>query len=192
MRALIVMIYFFKLFLQKSSQDDLLRLFLLTMFNTSLNCFLFSYHVHEKSIMLPALAAILLTPWYPKETIWFITISSLSMYPLFNQEGSHLALLCVTGFFVLAAQQGKIITSQGMRSFFGYFEILIPFPDCFTCNEFLLRSFLITMFQSDVLGFTWRIRVPDLWSSFRHSTRETAPYISSRDCSVFIPSLCCL
>ncbi|ODM92149.1 putative dolichyl pyrophosphate Man9GlcNAc2 alpha-1,3-glucosyltransferase [Orchesella cincta] len=103
----------------KLPQDDLLKTFLLCMFNTSLNCFLFSYHVHEKSIMLPCLAAVLLTPWYPKEMIWFITISSLSLYPLFHQEQSHIALLCVTSFFVLVAQQGKIITMNGIRSLYG-------------------------------------------------------------------------
>lgn len=71
--------------------------------------------------MLPALAAILLTPWYPKEIVWFVTVSSLSLYPLFHQERSHIALLCVTGFFVLVAQQGNIITRNTLRSPFGYF-----------------------------------------------------------------------
>jgi len=58
--------------------------------------------------MLPALAAVLLFPSFPIASVWFISVASLSMYPLFYEEKSHVALLCTVIFFILIAQQGKI------------------------------------------------------------------------------------
>ena len=87
------------------------KAFLENLFVSSLIFFLFSYHVHEKSIMLPALAAVLLLQWYPFETVWFITVASLSLFPLLYQEGSHVALLLVTAVFVLIAHQGGVFKS---------------------------------------------------------------------------------
>lgn len=91
--------------------ETLRKIFLLHMFNASIICFLFSYHVHEKTIMLPALAAVLLIPYYPFSSVWFISVASLSLYPLFLEEGSHAGLLLTTTFFVIIAQQGKIFDS---------------------------------------------------------------------------------
>jgi len=90
---------------KKTSLQNGQRVFLLSLLNVSLIFFLFSYHVHEKSIMLPVLPAVLLIGWYPHQMVWFITAASLSLYPLLLEEGSHLALVCTTSFFVLIAHQ---------------------------------------------------------------------------------------
>jgi len=93
-------------------QTTILRkTFLLHLFNASMICFLFSYHVHEKTIMLPALAAVLLIPYYSIASVWFLVAASLSLYPLFLEENSHVALLLTTALFSLVAQQGRIFDS---------------------------------------------------------------------------------
>jgi hypothetical protein len=61
--------------------------------------------------MLPALAAVLLFPSFPIASVWFISVASLSLYPLFYEERSHVALLCTVTFFILIAQQGKVFDS---------------------------------------------------------------------------------
>jgi len=96
--------------LQKAKPEESEKVFLLSLLNASLNLFLFAFHVHEKSIMLAALPAMLLFPWFPLEAVWFTTVASLSLYPLLLEEGSHLALICVTVIFVLTATQAGTFT----------------------------------------------------------------------------------
>jgi alpha-1,3-glucosyltransferase len=90
---------------KKTSTESLQRAFLVNLFTNSLIFFLFSYHVHEKSILLAVLAAVLLFEWFPFEMVWFITVASFSLFPLLYQEGSHMALLLVTSVFLIAAHQ---------------------------------------------------------------------------------------
>ncbi|CAG0892072.1 unnamed protein product [Darwinula stevensoni] len=62
------------LFLQSS-----FKAFLYSLVNMSLAFFLFSYHVHEKSILLVAMPALLLFQENPLMTIWFLQISHFSL-----------------------------------------------------------------------------------------------------------------
>lgn len=55
--------------------------------------------------MLAVLPAVLAFPWFPFETVWFTVVASLSLYPLLLEEGSHVALLCITIVYVLTALQ---------------------------------------------------------------------------------------
>jgi alpha-1,3-glucosyltransferase len=100
--------------LKKTSADVNRRGFLLSLFNVSLIFFLFSYHVHEKSIMLPVLPALLLFPWYPYPTLWFVSVASLSLYPLLLEEGSNVALISTTAIFILTAYQLRVFHSRGV------------------------------------------------------------------------------
>ncbi|CAB3364114.1 Hypothetical predicted protein [Cloeon dipterum] len=59
---------------------------LLSLFISSLGFFLFSYHVHEKSILLPATAAILLLPHHPVSATWFLAVSTYSLLPLMVKD----------------------------------------------------------------------------------------------------------
>ncbi|XP_068599933.1 dolichyl pyrophosphate Man9GlcNAc2 alpha-1,3-glucosyltransferase [Brachionichthys hirsutus] len=61
--------------------------FKLALINSSLGFFLFSYHVHEKSILLAALPACLLLNDLPFMCIWFLLISCFSMVPLLIKDG---------------------------------------------------------------------------------------------------------
>eukprot|EP00742_Colponemidia_sp_Colp-10_P009760 GILJ01010675.1.p1 GENE.GILJ01010675.1~~GILJ01010675.1.p1 ORF type:complete len:523 (+),score=18.04 GILJ01010675.1:25-1569(+) len=61
--------------------------FLLTLMNSSLSFFLFSFQVHEKSILLPLLPVSLLMSSFPLFGTWFGTVSLFSLYPLLVRDG---------------------------------------------------------------------------------------------------------
>ncbi|KAJ7986298.1 hypothetical protein DPEC_G00338480 [Dallia pectoralis] len=61
--------------------------FKLALVNSSLAFFLFSFQVHEKSILLPALPVCLLLSDLPLPAIWFLQTSVFSMLPLFLKDG---------------------------------------------------------------------------------------------------------
>ncbi|KAK2908123.1 dolichyl pyrophosphate Man9GlcNAc2 alpha-1,3-glucosyltransferase isoform X1 [Channa argus] len=61
--------------------------FKLALANSSLAFFLFSYQVHEKSILLAALPVCLLLSDLPLIAIWFLQASTFSMLPLFMKDG---------------------------------------------------------------------------------------------------------
>nr|XP_019954035.1 PREDICTED: dolichyl pyrophosphate Man9GlcNAc2 alpha-1,3-glucosyltransferase [Paralichthys olivaceus] len=61
--------------------------FKLALANSSLAFFLFSYQVHEKSILLAALPVCLLLNDLPLVAIWFLQASTFSMLPLFLKDG---------------------------------------------------------------------------------------------------------
>lgn len=62
------------------------RGFLLALINSSLAFFLFSFQVHEKSILIVALPVLLYFPYDPKTTFWFLQISTFSMFPLLHKD----------------------------------------------------------------------------------------------------------
>ncbi|XP_065834097.1 dolichyl pyrophosphate Man9GlcNAc2 alpha-1,3-glucosyltransferase-like [Oscarella lobularis] len=75
--------------------------FLLSLMNSSLSFFLFSFQVHEKSILLAALIATLLLPYGPFPSVWFLIIATSSMYPLFLKDGLTWAYLGVVTLFLV-------------------------------------------------------------------------------------------
>lgn len=64
--------------------------FKLSLIINSLCFFLFSYHVHEKSILLAAIPVLLDFPKYPFVSFWFLFISTFSMLPLIIKDGLFL------------------------------------------------------------------------------------------------------
>lgn len=74
------------------------RNFLLALLNSSLGFFLFSFQVHEKSILLAALPALLIFQLYPFECFWFLQIATFSMIPLLHKDGLLMAYLALTLF----------------------------------------------------------------------------------------------
>ncbi|XP_014780541.1 dolichyl pyrophosphate Man9GlcNAc2 alpha-1,3-glucosyltransferase [Octopus bimaculoides] len=75
--------------------------FKLTLASSSLIFFLFSYQVHEKSILLVALPFCLLLPNYPFLSFWFLHISTLSMFPLLVKDGLILQYFSCQALFAL-------------------------------------------------------------------------------------------
>ncbi|KAG0726360.1 Dolichyl pyrophosphate Man9GlcNAc2 alpha-1,3-glucosyltransferase [Chionoecetes opilio] len=68
--------------------------------NASLVFFLFSYHVHEKTILLAAVPACMLVSEEPFMTTWFLTVSTASLLPLMIQDGLTLPLLALGVLFM--------------------------------------------------------------------------------------------
>lgn len=74
-----------------------MKKFLYALVNSSLAFFLFSFQVHEKSILIPAVVAILIFPAEPFMVFWFLQVSTFSMLPLLVKDGqivSFIALSC--------------------------------------------------------------------------------------------------
>lgn len=68
--------------------------------NSSLIFFLFSYHVHEKTILLAAIPACLLVSEEPFMAAWFLTVSTVSLLPLMAKDGLTIPLVALTILFV--------------------------------------------------------------------------------------------
>lgn len=77
------------------------RQFLYGLVNSSLAFFLFSFQVHEKSILIAAMPAILIFPLEPFMTFWFLQISTFSMLPLLVKDGLTGVFLGYSGAFLL-------------------------------------------------------------------------------------------
>jgi alpha-1,3-glucosyltransferase len=54
---------------------------------SSLGFFLFSFQVHEKSVLLPLLPIAMLYPQEPKFVIWFHNVALYSLWPLLKKDG---------------------------------------------------------------------------------------------------------
>ncbi|KAJ1956731.1 Glucosyltransferase-like protein, partial [Dipsacomyces acuminosporus] len=71
----------------KASSKDTLRLFCYALLNSSLAFFLFSFQVHEKTILLPLSPALLLISDEPWAVDWLVQVALFSMYPLLFRDG---------------------------------------------------------------------------------------------------------
>ena len=79
---------------------------LLAALNCSLGFYLFSFQVHEKSILLPCLPAALLSLEYPWACLHFAIVSAFSMIPLLQKDGLELACAACVVIFISAASAG--------------------------------------------------------------------------------------
>ncbi|CAG5134793.1 unnamed protein product [Candidula unifasciata] len=82
-------------------KNPTIRSFHYALINTSLVFFLFSFHVHEKSILLAAIPACLVVKSDPFAVVWFLLISVFSMLPLLLKDGLLIPTLATTGLFWL-------------------------------------------------------------------------------------------
>ncbi|XP_023944825.2 dolichyl pyrophosphate Man9GlcNAc2 alpha-1,3-glucosyltransferase [Bicyclus anynana] len=74
--------------------------FILCLVNVSLAFFLFSYQVHEKSILLVAVPVTLYLPEDPFMSFWFLLVSTFSMLPLLLKDGLLVPFLCCSLIYV--------------------------------------------------------------------------------------------
>ena len=80
--------------------------FISALLNTSLAFFLFSYQVHEKSILLVAIPAIMAVKIFKGRysqfiTFWFLIVTSFSMWPLLQKDGLQIAFLALQTIFIV-------------------------------------------------------------------------------------------
>lgn len=89
-----------------------IKKFNLALINSSLSFFLFSFQVHEKSILLVALPVLLHSSNDPFTSFWFSIISTFSMLPLFIKDGLVIALVSLTTFYMVTF---KFFFENGMK-----------------------------------------------------------------------------
>lgn len=111
---------FFPSFVQQIKSPSDLG-FLYSLLNSSFSFYLFSYQVHEKSILLPLLPASLLALEEPTLFGWLIHCSLLSMYPLLCRDklllqyGSVLALFALLFYAPHGKQHIRVDESSTKR-----------------------------------------------------------------------------
>lgn len=71
--------------------------------NVSFAFFLFSYHVHEKSILLVALPVSLASPYMPMVAFWFLSVAHFSMLPLYAKDDIVLPAFVVIALYTFLA-----------------------------------------------------------------------------------------
>ncbi|KAM4722955.1 dolichyl pyrophosphate Man9GlcNAc2 alpha-1,3-glucosyltransferase [Rhinophrynus dorsalis] len=73
----------------------------LALVNCALSFFLFSFQVHEKSVLLVSLPVCLIISDIPLMATWFLLVSTFSMLPLLMKDGLIMAYIITTLAFVL-------------------------------------------------------------------------------------------
>lgn len=119
--------------------------FLYSLFNVSLAFFLFSFQVHEKTILIPALSAILLFPFDPFMVFWFLQVSTFSMLPLLVKDQLLLPYIGLSVAYILL---GKIFVDQEVGWENLYEKLLIP-----AFGKFLKFLFILSTLGHVVLIF---------------------------------------
>lgn len=76
--------------------------FIISLINSALAFFLFSFQVHEKSILLVAIPVLLYFHNDPLPCFWFLIISCFSMLPLFIKDDLYLIYLSTIVFYFLS------------------------------------------------------------------------------------------
>ncbi|KAF5304561.1 hypothetical protein FQA39_LY09612 [Lamprigera yunnana] len=78
-----------------------LKKFVLALINCSLAFFLFSFQVHEKTILVVALPVMLYLQIDPINCFWFLIISVFSMLPLLMKDELVIAYIALTLFYII-------------------------------------------------------------------------------------------
>ncbi|KAF5294906.1 hypothetical protein FQR65_LT10704 [Abscondita terminalis] len=107
--------------------------FTLALINSSLAFFLFSFQVHEKTILLVALPVMLYLPIDPLTCFWFLFVSVFSMLPLFIKDNLIIAFISLMVFYVIIFHLAWEYTSAKGRS---YKEVIDESDGCggkFSC-----------------------------------------------------------
>ncbi|KAM4022826.1 dolichyl pyrophosphate Man9GlcNAc2 alpha-1,3-glucosyltransferase isoform 1-T1 [Anomaloglossus baeobatrachus] len=91
----------------KLTAHPTVRGFKLALVTCSLSFFLFSFQVHEKSILLVSLPACLLLGELPLMVTWFLLTSTFSMLPLLQKDGLLMAYVITTLIFLLVSVAGS-------------------------------------------------------------------------------------
>ncbi|WJX65886.1 dolichyl-P-Glc:Man9GlcNAc2-PP-dolichol alpha-1,3-glucosyltransferase [Trifolium repens] len=96
--------------------------FLYGLLNSSLAFYLFSFQVHEKSILLPLLPATMLAMEEPFIFRWFMQFAMFSMFPLMCRDGLIIPYLALFALFILVLNtpdQNKIRENNYFYSYLG-------------------------------------------------------------------------
>uniref|UniRef100_A0A1I8PDN6 Alpha-1,3-glucosyltransferase n=1 Tax=Stomoxys calcitrans TaxID=35570 RepID=A0A1I8PDN6_STOCA len=161
------------------------KTFMLALFNTALAFFLFSFQVHEKSILLAAIPAINLFQYMPFNTVAFLKISFLSMLPLFMKDCLCVPYFCLMfGFSCSLRYFIQVVYSENIKIqkllrllmlgmdatifLISLVSIFVPSParfphlwplfiSVFCCGCFLILLFISIAHQLNIEKYLYRI-----------------------------------
>lgn len=80
-----------------------IRNFKLSLLICSLIFFLFSFQVHEKSILLAAIPALILIPDYHIAAVWLLHITNVSMFSLCLKDGTGAVFALFVAYYVMCS-----------------------------------------------------------------------------------------
>ncbi|KRF78177.1 uncharacterized protein Dvir_GJ15406, isoform B [Drosophila virilis] len=126
--------------------------FILTLFNTAAAFFLFSFQVHEKSILLILLPSICLFAWWPNEMLWFLKMSVFSMTPLLKKDNLVVPTLALMIIFQLIFMCSYFETNQNIMIRKNWIGLIIKI------SEILMISILFASLIIEPPA-----RYPDIW-----------------------------
>ncbi|CAH1118537.1 unnamed protein product [Phaedon cochleariae] len=102
-----------------------LKKFVLALINSSLAFFLFSFQVHEKSILLVAIPVLLYFPYSPFPCFWFLCMSVFSMTPLLIKDNLNIAVMALTTMYIVSfrvsvehAYRSSLNTQDGLIEYY--------------------------------------------------------------------------
>ncbi|XP_004299982.1 PREDICTED: probable dolichyl pyrophosphate Man9GlcNAc2 alpha-1,3-glucosyltransferase [Fragaria vesca subsp. vesca] len=102
--------------------------FLYGLLNSALSFYLFSFQVHEKSILLPLLPASLLASEEPFLYTWMTLYALFSMFPLLHRDKLVLPYLAISTLFILLSvapnRRQDTRDTNAFRSFVTIFSLL--------------------------------------------------------------------
>ncbi|XP_044762888.1 dolichyl pyrophosphate Man9GlcNAc2 alpha-1,3-glucosyltransferase-like isoform X1 [Coccinella septempunctata] len=183
-----------------------LRKFILALINSSLAFFLFSYQVHEKTILVAALPVVLYTPEDPFVCFWFLFVSVFSMLHLFVKDdlldSVPTLLICYSTIFCLCMMYAywRTKNSKNRPSIFQFIQYILEEEGCKTENDSnwkllryfarmkkdysFLRNFLFTFTMA--MSFVGCILILILYSVVTPPARypDLFPLITSAYCCV--------
>lgn len=110
--------------------------FLLALINSSFAFFLFSFQVHEKTILLVALPVILYFPFDPLLSLWFLQISTFSMFPLIIKDNLLIPFIGLSGIYFISLK--ILLRYSGLR----YKNV----------KDLKLKNFLKNLFNLSMIG----------------------------------------
>ncbi|XP_077622262.1 dolichyl pyrophosphate Man9GlcNAc2 alpha-1,3-glucosyltransferase, partial [Crocuta crocuta] len=157
-----------KLTLQPSSKG-----FRFTLVSCALSFFLFSFQVHEKSILLVSLPVCLVLSEIPFMSTWFLLVSTFSMLPLLLKDELLMPLVVTTmAFFIACTTSFSIFekTSEEELQLKSFSLSVRKYLPCFTflsrIMQYLFFISVITMVLLTLLTVTLDPpqKLPDLFS----------------------------
>jgi alpha-1,3-glucosyltransferase len=135
-----------------------IRTFKYALATTSMAFFLFSFQVHEKTILVPALPILLLCREHPMAANWFVVVSTFSLQPLLIRDGQ------LVPYAVLMI----IYTLVSLEIFNGLLTLSIA--RIFTMNNLLVVSYLASILMCFILSIVAVVVEPPAKYPHLHQT----------------------
>ncbi|KAM5322901.1 dolichyl pyrophosphate Man9GlcNAc2 alpha-1,3-glucosyltransferase isoform 2-T2 [Glossophaga mutica] len=149
------------------------RTFRFSLVTCALSFFLFSFHVHEKSILLVSLPVCLVLSEIPFMSTWFLLVSTFSMLPLLLKDDLLMpTVVTMMAFFIACATSFSIFekTSEEELQLKSFSISVRKYLPCFTfLPRIMQRLFLISVITMVLLTLMTVMldppqKYPDLFS----------------------------